>query len=251
MKKYAIEVFNLKIHPWDMQTTLDFIETNIIKHKINMQHIVINVAKVVNAQKDEFLRNAINNSDLVNIDGLPVVWVLKILGYKIPERVTGVDLFQNLVEICAEKGYRPYFLGAEQKVVEKVVTILEEKYPNLQIAGFRNGYFNEVEEINIAQEIKESKADMLFLGISSPKKEIFIDKYTKKMDVPFTMGVGGSFDIIAGKTKRAPLWMQNSGLEWFYRILQEPRRMWKRYAITNTLFIIMVVKEIFRRIFKN
>ena len=244
-----IKAFNLKIHPWNMQTTMDFIEINVIKHKINMQHIVINVAKVVHAQKDLELRKAINNSDLVNIDGMPIVWVLNLLGYKVPERVAGVELFQNLIKLCAEKGYKPYFFGAKQEVLDKMITKFKEKYPNLEIAGSRNGYFDKNDEAiqqEIADEIKSSNADMLFLGITSPTKEIFIDKYTKYMDIPFTMGVGGSFDIVAGKTKRAPVWMQNNGLEWLYRIYQEPRRMWKRYLVTNTLFIYYLIVEIFK-----
>ena len=249
MQKNEIKAFNLKIHTYTMLETLDIIEKNIIDHKKNMQHIVINVAKVVHAQKNSMLRNAINNSNIVNIDGLPIVWVLKLLGFNVPERVAGVDLFQKSIKLCAEKGYKPYFLGAKQDVLDKMVEKFKKQYPNLKIAGYRNGYFKQgsKEEQQIADDIKNTKADMLFLGITSPKKEIFIDKYTKHMDIPFTMGVGGSFDIVAGKTKRAPKWMQDSGLEWFYRIIQEPRRMWKRYLITNTLFIALVVKEFFKR----
>lgn len=117
-------------------------------------------------------------------------------------------------------------------------------YPYLQIAGYRNGYFNFDQEEEIVNNIKKSKPNMLFLGISSPKKEIFIDKYSKTLNIPFTMGVGGSFDIVAGITKRAPKWMQNCGLEWFYRLCQEPQRMWKRYLVTNTLFGFLALKEI-------
>ena len=246
----TIDFFDIKIHPLSYSETLEHIEKNIIENNKNIQHIVVNVAKVVNAQKDQYLKEAINNSDIVNIDGLPIVWVLRLFGYDIPERVAGVDLFQSLVKLCAEKGYRPYFLGATKKVNQKTVNILKNKYPNLQIAGHRDGYYNKEEEKAIAKDIEHSNPDMLFLGISSPKKEKFINKYTPIMDVPFTMGVGGSFDIIAGKTKRAPKWMQDCGLEWFYRILQEPGRMWKRYAYTNTVFIWMVIIELINRKFK-
>ena len=103
------------------------------------------------------------------------------------------------------------------------------------------------DEQAVAEEIKNSGADMLFLGITSPKKELFLDKFTEYMGVPFSMGVGGTFDIVSGKTKRAPLWMQKCGLEWFYRVLQEPRRLWKRFLVTNTLFILLVIKELFKR----
>lgn len=230
-----------------MRESLDHIEHNVVSRESFMQHIVVNAAKIVHAQKDEELRNAINNSDLVNIDGKPVVWALKLLGHKVPEKVSGVDLFVELVRLAEEKGYRPYFLGAKKEVLEQMVKNLGRDYPELKIAGYRDGYFKKEDEQAVADDIKKSSADMLFLGITSPKKEIFLDKFTKYMNVPFSMGVGGTFDIVSGKTKRAPVWMQNWGLEWFYRFLQEPKRMWKRYLVTNTLFIILVIKEFFKR----
>ncbi|MGD9706489.1 MAG: WecB/TagA/CpsF family glycosyltransferase [Candidatus Delongbacteria bacterium] len=242
-----ITAFGLKIHPWTMRESLDHIEHNVVSRESFMQHIVVNAAKIVHAQKDEELRNAINNSDLVNIDGKPVVWALKLLGHKVPEKVSGVDLFVELVRLAEEKGYRPYFLGAKKEVLEQMVKNLGRDYPELKIAGYRDGYFKKEDEQAVADDIKKSSADMLFLGITSPKKEIFLDKFTKYMNVPFSMGVGGTFDIVSGKTKRAPVWMQNWGLEWFYRFLQEPKRMWKRYLVTNTLFIILVIKEFFKR----
>jgi len=230
-----------------MKESLDYIEENIISRKKDIQHIVVNAAKIVHAQKDEELRKAINNSDLVNIDGKPVVWALKLLGHKVPEKVSGVDLFIKLIELAQVKGYKPYFLGAKKEVLDQMINVIREKYPKVKIAGYRDGYFTNEEEQAIADEIKNSGTDMLFLGITSPKKELFLDKYTSYMRVPFSMGVGGSFDILSGKTKRAPVWMQSCGLEWFYRFLQEPKRMWKRYLTTNTLFIILVFKEIFNK----
>ena len=111
------------------------------------------------------------------------------------------------------------------------------------IAGYRNGYFNKEEEKSIAQEIANSGADILFVAISSPTKEIFLNQYKDIINTPFIMGVGGSFDVVSGKVERAPVWMQNAGLEWFYRFLQEPRRMWKRYLYTNSMFLWLVLKE--------
>ncbi|MDD1763033.1 MAG: WecB/TagA/CpsF family glycosyltransferase [Methanothrix sp.] len=225
-----------------MDETIERIEDYIKQEKI-CQHVVINVAKLVEMHKDPELRRIINECDLINVDGMPIVWASRILGQPIPERVAGVDLFQHLVKLCAEKGYRPYFFGAKDEVVEKVVETFMKKYPNLHVAGYRNGYFSKAEELGIAEKIRDSKADMLFVAFSSPMKENFLKKWMPVMKVPFCMGVGGSFDIVAGKTKRAPLWMQESGLEWLYRIYQEPRRMWKRYAKTNPIFIWMVLKE--------
>jgi N-acetylglucosaminyldiphosphoundecaprenol N-acetyl-beta-D-mannosaminyltransferase len=197
-------------------------------------------------RKDLELRSIIEACDLINADGMPIVWASKLLKQPLPCRVAGVDLFQHLVRLCAEKGYRPFFFGAREWVVRKVVEVFAVLYPNLHIAGFRNGYFNPDEEPQVAADIRESKADVLFVGFSSPKKERFLRKWMPVMEVPFCMGVGGSFDIIAGRTKRAPNWMQRSGLEWFYRFLQEPHRLWKRYLVTNTLFGFMVLKEILK-----
>jgi N-acetylglucosaminyldiphosphoundecaprenol N-acetyl-beta-D-mannosaminyltransferase len=248
MSLYQIEFQGLKIHPWTMQESLDFIEVNILKRKKNLQHVVVNSAKIVYAQKDQMLKRAINNSDLVNIDGMAVVWGLKLIGYNVKERVSGIDLFHKLLQLASEKGYRVYFLGAKSDILDNMIMNLKNKYIDLNIVGFYHGYFQKDEEEYIARQIRDSRADMLFIGITSPKKELFIDKHLEFINIPFSMGVGGSFDIISGKTKRAPKWMQKNGLEWIYRIIQEPRRLWKRYAYTNTVFIYMVMKEIFRKI---
>jgi N-acetylglucosaminyldiphosphoundecaprenol N-acetyl-beta-D-mannosaminyltransferase len=132
-------------------------------------------------------------------------------------------------------------------VVKKVVEEFIQWYLQLDVAGYRNGYYTEDQEPDIAEMIRDSEADILFVGFSSPMKERFLNRWMPMMQVPFCMGVGGSFDIIAGRTKRAPVWMQKSGLEWCYRIYQEPRRMWKRYAKTNPVFVWMVVKEYVKR----
>lgn len=242
-----LTAFQLKIDSATEAETIQLIEESIINRNKPLQHIVVNVAKIVHAQKDEELRNAINNSDIVNIDGQGVVWALKLLGHKVPGRVAGCDLFQSLVALSAEKGYRPYFFGAKEEVVNEMVRRFREKYPSLQVAGYRNGYYSEEEEPQIAEEIRKAKPDLLFLGITSPKKELFIDRYTAAMEIPLTMGVGGSFDVVAGKVKRAPRWMQRAGLEWFYRILQEPRRMWKRYAVTNSQFALLLIRELLKK----
>ena len=241
-----INMWKLKIDLLSLRATIKRIEFALI-NKLRLQHIVINAAKVVNAQNDKLLRNAINHSDIVNIDGMSIVWSLRMLGYNVPERLSGIDLFEELLELAEKKGYKPFFFGATEEVLQKMIILLNQKYPTMEIAGYINGFYQDRNELNIAYEIRDSGADLLFLGITSPKKEIFIDKYSDIMNIPFIMGVGGSFDIISGKTQRAPSWMQQSGLEWLYRIHQEPRRMWKRYVRTNTLFIIMFVKELVRK----
>ena len=229
----------------DMAQTIRRIE-EFIRDRKPRQHVVVNAAKLVEIQGDEELRQIICSCDLINADGMPIVWASRLLGTPLPARVAGSDLFQNLVRVCAEKGYRPFFFGARQWVVERVVEVFKARYPALDVAGFRNGYYSEEEEPGIAEMIRDSKADILFVGFSSPKKEKFLRKWMSVMQVPFSMGVGGSFDVIAGLTKRAPLWMQNCGLEWFYRFLQEPRRLWKRYLTTNSVFVYLLIKELLK-----
>ncbi|MDL2121941.1 MAG: WecB/TagA/CpsF family glycosyltransferase [Deltaproteobacteria bacterium] len=229
----------------DMDETLAHIE-QFVKKGTPRQHVVVNVAKIVEMRNDPELREIVSSCDLINADGMPLVWASRLLGNPLPCRVAGVDLFQDLVKLCAEKGYRPFFFGAREWVVKKVVDKFKERHPQLEVAGYRNGYYSQEEERGIAEMIRNSKADMLFVGFSSPMKEKFLNRWMDTMKVPFCMGVGGSFDIIAGMTKRAAVWMQQCGMEWFYRILQEPRRMWKRYAKTNPVFVWLVVREYFR-----
>lgn len=224
----------------------------IIKNKERVQHVAINANKINLMQKDEKLRAIVNQSDLINADGQSILLAGKILGVNVPERVTGIDLFERLIKECAENNYRPYFFGAEQEVVERVVTLYTQKFPDLTIAGFRNGYFTDEDSLEIAEEIAETKADILFVAFSSPKKEFWINDHMDQLKIPFVMGVGGSFDVVAGKISRAPIWMQKTGLEWFHRFINEPRRMFKRYIIGNIIFLKLVIKEkLMRRSKKN
>lgn len=242
-----ISVIDCPVDCLDMNQTIEKIE-NTIKQKKKCQHVVVNVSKFMEMRKDPQLKKIIEDCQIINADGMPLVWASKLLGDPLPERVTGIDLFYNLIKLSSEKGYRPFFFGAREWVVKDVVETFKAKYPDLQVAGFRNGYYNKDEEGNIAEMIKDSKADMLFVGFSSPMKEKFLNKWMPVMNVPFCMGVGGSFDIVAGKTQRAPEWMQKTGLEWLYRIIQEPRRMWKRYAKTNPGFVWIVFMEYLKKL---
>lgn len=229
-----------------MKETLDVCQKFIESGKPH-QHVVVNTAKVVDMQKNKELFDDVTGADLINIDGMGVVWGARLFGRKVPERVAGIDLFDNLLSLSEKKGYKVYFFGATQEVLENLVKNMKEKYPKLKIVGYRNGYYDEKEQLAIAKEIKKSKAQLLFVGMSSPKKERFIKGQLKNTGVSFAMGVGGSFDVFAGKTKRAPKWMQKSGLEWFYRFLQEPRRLFKRYFSTNTKFAWLLIKYAFKK----
>ncbi len=240
----TVKLFDINVAAINMEQTIKYILNRIDKRLIT-QHVVINAAKVVLMENDLKLKKIIENCPLINADGQSIVWASKILGRPLPERVTGIDLMENLIKVSVDRKYRIYFFGAKEEVVTKVISIYKNKYPDLQIAGYRNGYFKENEVYKIIDDMKKSNADILFVAFSSPKKEYWLSDYMKKINIPFCMGVGGSFDIVAGKTKRAPHFMQKMGLEWFFRVLQEPRRMWKRYLIGNIKFIYIVFKKRF------
>jgi len=240
-----IDLMGCPVDNFTMSQTTDEIERYILQRK-TCQHVVVNVSKFVEMQNNPHLRSIIDSCEIINADGMPLVWASRLIGKPLCSRVAGVDLFQELVHICSRKGYRPFFFGAEQHVVETVVEKFKKSYPELKVAGYRNGYFSKTDELDIAETILNSGADMLFVGFSSPMKEKFLSRWIPAMKVPFCMGVGGSFDIVAGKTKRAPVWLQEAGLEWAYRIYQEPKRMWKRYARTNPVFVWMLIKELLK-----
>ncbi|OMH25773.1 WecB/TagA/CpsF family glycosyltransferase [Motiliproteus sp. MSK22-1] len=229
--------------PMDVASMKDTVA--IIQNKVEAdsftQHVVVNVAKIVNMRQDKELNESVRACDIINIDGMGVVWGARFLGHKVPERVAGVDLFHNLIEMAAEKGVPVFLLGAKEEVVSEVERRVREMFPQLKMAGYHHGYFWDDEEA-VVNKIRESGAKMLFVAITSPKKENFINRWKDTLGVNFVMGVGGTFDVVAGKVKRAPVWMQNAGLEWLYRIIQEPRRMWKRYLVTNSKFAWLLIK---------
>lgn len=241
-----IEMMGCQIDNLSMEETLQTIEGFIHSGKPH-QHVVVNVDKLVKASRDEELRRIINECALINVDGMPVVWASRLLGKGLKERVAGVDLFEALMKRSAEKGWRVFLLGAKEDVVSGVKTLYEKKYSGLTVAGYRNGYWKPEEEAAVVEQIKEARADLLFVAISSPKKEHFLGRYQAEMKIPFAMGVGGTFDVAVGKVKRAPVWMQKAGLEWFYRFLQEPRRMFRRYFVDDMAFFWLLVKEAGRR----
>ena len=206
------------------------------------QHVVVNVAKLVQMQEDDALAAAVRSCDIINIDGAGVVLGGRLIGLEIPERVAGIDLFERLLAHAEKSGRSVYLLGATSEIIARTVSIVRSRYPKLKLAGFHHGYFWDDED-KVVRGIRQSGADMLFVGIASPLKEKFIERWQDDLGVKFAMGVGGSFDVVAGKVRRAPLQMQRLGLEWLFRLVQEPRRMWKRYLVTNTKFLVMLLRE--------
>jgi N-acetylglucosaminyldiphosphoundecaprenol N-acetyl-beta-D-mannosaminyltransferase len=205
------------------------------------QHVVLNAAKVVEMQRNPALKRIIESCSVVNADGSSIVWASKLLGNPLPCRVTGIDLFVRLVAEAEATDRSIFLLGAEQWVVETVEKNLKEKHPRLRVAGVRNGFWSDNEEL--IRYVRAASPDYLFLAIPSPRKEFWLNEHLAELGVPLVMGVGGSFDVVAGRTRRAPMIMQRAGMEWAWRVLQEPRRLWKRYLFGNLRFMQIVADE--------
>jgi len=212
-----------------------------------VRHTALNVAKLVNLKGDRDLHQDVNSSDIIGIDGMGIVFGLKLFGEKRAQRVAGIDLFYALLEHCAATGRRPFILGATQQNLEGAIAEARRRWPGIDFAGWRNGYFSADERSEVVAQIAQSRADCLFVAMPTPHKERFLNAYAGQLNVPFVMGVGGSVDVLAGHVSRAPLWMQNTGLEWLHRLLQEPRKMFGRYARTNYLYAVMLVRAILAR----
>lgn len=206
---------------------------------------VVNAAKIVNMRKDPELRQAVLASDIIFADGMSVVWAGRLLGVPIRERVTGIDLMFGMLERGNAGRYRVYLLGAKDEVVAEVAARIRSDYPNVVIAGMRNGYFGPDDEAAVAAQIADTRPDIVFVAITSPKKERFLARWASSIGARVYHGVGGSFDVYSGKVARAPKVWQRLGLEWLYRLLQEPGRLWKRYLYTNTTFASLVLRELF------
>ena len=232
--------------PVDILTMAETIERAgaAMRNRQRLQHVALNVAKLVNMRRDPVLAADVIGSDLVGIDGMGIVWAARCLGLPVKERVAGIDLLIRLLALCAEEGFKPYFLGGTSDVLHEGANRVRQKHPSICFAGLRDGYFTPEQELEVVTQIRNSGADCLFIGMPTPRKERFLASHRDDLNVPFIMGVGGSFDILAGKVDRAPARMRVCGLEWLYRVYQEPRRMWWRYAKTNTLFAGILARAV-------
>jgi N-acetylglucosaminyldiphosphoundecaprenol N-acetyl-beta-D-mannosaminyltransferase len=239
-------VLDCAIDRLDMPQTLARCQA-IIEQGTFVQQVSINAAKLVAVRRDPDLRDVVNRCGLVNADGQSVVWASRLLGDPLPERVAGIDLMHALIAIAEREGYGIYILGARSEVLEKAVQRLREMHPLLHIRGYRDGYFSDEESPEVAAAIRDAEAHILFVAMSSPRKEHWLGEYGAGLHVPFVMGVGGSIDIVAGITRRAPQSWQRLGLEWLYRLLQEPRRVFRRYLVTNVEFGALVARGVITR----
>lgn len=242
-------ILGVPIHASTIVQAVDLI-SDVISKGASIQIGVVNAAKIVNMRRNSNLRDAVLGSDVVYADGVSVVWASRFLGCPLPERVAGIDLMYKMLERGSEVGWRFYCLGASLEVLTKTCQIFQSEFPGIHLVGSHHGYFSLSDAQEVAQDIRRARPDVVFVAITSPKKEEFMSEWGGVLDARVIHGVGGSFDVVSGKTDRAPIAWQKSGLEWLYRVLQEPRRLWRRYLVTNTLFVGLVIKEKLRLLVK-
>ncbi len=212
-------------------------------------HVVVtaNAFHLCLMRRDRELWNATHAADLVVADGMSVVWALRAAGVAVPGRVAGVDLMARLLEAGGRAGLSAYFLGARAEVVSALAAGCAGRFPGLVVAGFRDGYFGPAEHAAVVEEIRSRAPHLLFVGMPSPFKESFCERHRDRLGVPVMVGVGGSFDVLAGYVRRAPRWAQAAGMEWAWRLLMEPRKLWKRYLTTNAEFLWAAGREVLAR----
>lgn len=241
-KNSRVTILNTLIDVLTMKETVDLVE-QYVNTNTPLHLMGVNADKINEINNNERMKQIVNSCGIINADGASVIMASKYLNKPLPERVAGIDLMQELVALSAKNNYSIYLLGANQEVVEKTAEVLKEKYSELNIVGIHNGYFKEHEWSKIYEEINKVNPDIVFVGITSPIKEYLIEFLQSKGSESVYMGVGGSFDVISGNIPRAPMWMQKCNLEWLFRVIQEPRRLFKRYFVGNMTFIKALYKE--------
>jgi N-acetylglucosaminyldiphosphoundecaprenol N-acetyl-beta-D-mannosaminyltransferase len=246
MQKDSVNILNVEVSRHNLRETMDLFTDAIESgHKLRVSVTPVNC--ILWAHKDERLRQIYNSADLTTADGVPLIWASKLLGSPIRGRVTGLDLLPEFSNKAADKGFRFFFLGAAEGVAIKLANHLKEINPGLNITGtysppFADRFTDEENEKMIAM-INQSNADMLWVSLTAPKQDFWIAEHFDRLNVSIAIGVGAAFDVVAGNIKRSPKWMQNAGLEWFYRLIQEPRRLSKRYLVEAPQFIPLLLKQ--------
>lgn len=238
-------LFGIPVAGLTMPEAVEVVDQAIAQHQ-RLLIGVVNAAKVVNMRRDKRLRDSVLASDVILADGFAVVAAAKVLGRPLPERVAGIDLMYAILERGQTRGYRVFCLGATAEVLSLTERAIASRYPGIELVGRHHGYFTASDEPKIAAAIRNANADVLFVAMTSPRKEEFLAAWSAELNVPVCHGVGGAFDVVAGKVRRAPQSWQRVGLEWLYRVVQEPRRMWKRYLVTNSMFVGLLCAELCR-----
>jgi len=266
----ASMILGLPIDNLSMEETVDNIFTMIDQFKTDNSPRLIGSVNVDNlvmthswlpgkTPRHPEMLDILRSADLINADGMPLVWLSKLLGAPLKQRVAGADLVPALCKAAVKHDARVFLLGGQQEVTNKAAEKLLNDNPGLQICGIATPFVNiegknlddDKNDLPLVEEINQARPDILFIGFGNPKQLIWFQRNRDRLNVPVSIGVGGTFDFIAGNVKRAPLWMQNNGLEWIFRFTQDPKRLWKRYVVGLAKFGVMSLPLIVNRTFKN
>ena len=234
-----IRILGVPVHPLTMAQSVEALEQRMLAGE-QIFVVTANAEIIMMCQEDAAYNDIISHqAELVLPDGAGAVWAGRHLGYKVPERVAGFDLYNHLLALSAEKGYKAYFFGGSPGIAEAAKTKSEELYPGVQIVGCHNGYFTDADVPAIIEEINNSGAEMLFVALGAPKQEKWILAHRAELKPRILMGIGGSFDVLAGKMERAPKWMQDASLEWAFRLYKQPSRFMRMLALPKFALKVM------------
>lgn len=244
----VFKVFGIKLDALEASEVIERIESWIrSSSQETAKYIcVTNVRSVVVAQKDPYMKKITNQSDISVCDGMPLVWAGRLKKFKLKERVSGFTLMDETLAVAQDKGYTNYFYGSTNPVLKKLTVNIRAKYPKLKVSGVYSPPFrplDKTEKKEVINNINNSGADIVWVGLGYPKQEIWMYEFKGHIKCPVLIGVGAVFDFFSGNKKQAPCWMKNAGLEWFFRLLCEPKRLWKRYLIGNSIFMWLFLKE--------
>jgi N-acetylglucosaminyldiphosphoundecaprenol N-acetyl-beta-D-mannosaminyltransferase len=242
----SVEFLGLRFDDLSLAEALETID-GFVRERTPRRIFTPNVALLMWSRKDPFLRRVYRSCDVVTVDGMAIYYALHMLGDPVQVCLSASLIFHPLLALAQARGYRVYLLGAKEPILRRAVDNLGRQFPGIRIVGAHDGYFDVADAGAVVADIRRASPDILLLGMSTPLKERFAERYLKEMGVPVTIGVGGMFDIAAGVARFAPPWIRRLCLEWLYRLVQEPRRLWRRYLTTNFAFLWLVQKEVVRR----
>lgn len=245
MEPPRVNILGVGVSAINMTMALEIIE-GWISRREHHYVCVTGVHGVMESQRDEELRRIHNQAGLVTPDGMPLVWLSRLKGFRHVDRVYGPDLMLALCERSVTRGYRHFFYGGAEGVPEQLAEVLQRRFPGLQVVGTYSPPFRPLtpeEDEQVVQMINKANPDIVWVGLSTPKQERWMAAHVNRLTAPVLIGVGAAFDFLSGRKPQAPRWMQRAGLEWFFRLLTEPRRLWRRYLINNPLFVMLVVLE--------
>lgn len=237
----TMEILGIKVHPFTMKEAVNFLVAQ-VKNKQITNVITANAEIIMMGQKDPAYRHILHNAECVLPDGAGTVWAGRTLGYAVPERVAGFDLFVELLKVAPQYNYKMYFFGAAPGIAELAKKKCEEIAPGVQVVGCRNGYFSSEDTPAIIQDINASGADFLFVALGAPKQEFWLRDNAATLKPYIRVGLGGSFDVLAGKVERAPKWMQDASLEWLFRLCKQPSRFMRMLVLPHFVWKVLLAK---------